>query len=151
MRRTTLLLCALCLQLLLGLASAQQTGEYPGVASVATYRPVTADSVCGANGPEQYCQYTTDSIASLLPNCIEAICDNTCQFSILSPTPFLPAEVGVRGAGVTPSQGRDGSGNTALRFQGSSIEVAAGLVPLLTDNGFTFAAWINSDEGASRG
>lgn len=147
----TILVCVLCLQLLLSSALAQDTGEYPGVVSVATYRPVTADSVCGASGSEQYCQFTTDAAASLLPNCIEATCNNTCPFSSSSPSPFRLAEVGVSGAGVTPATGREGNGSTALRFENSFIDVPAGVVPALTEFGFSFAAWINREESTSRG
>ena len=150
MYRTTLL-CALCLQLLLSSVLAQDTGEYPGVASVATYRPVTADSVCGASGAEQYCQFTSDAEASLLPNCMEATCNNTCPFSSSSPSPFRLAEVGVSGEGVTPAPGRKGNEGTALRFENSFIEVPAVFVPALTEYGFSFAAWINMEEGTSRG
>ena len=150
MYRTTLL-CTLCLRLLLSSVLAQDTGEYPSVASVAAYRPVSADSVCGAGGSEQYCQFTSDAAASLLPNCIEATCNNTCPFSSPSPSPFRLAEVGVSGAGVTPAPGREGNGSTALRFESSFIDVPAERVPALTDYGFSFAAWINREEGASRG
>ena len=147
----TLLLAVFALEFLPSPAHSQQTGAYPSVASVATYRPVTADSVCGANGPEPYCQYTTDAEASfgLLPNCIEATCDNTCPHATESPDPFRPSTVGTLGSGVTPAQGREGGENTAFQFESSFIEVAAELVPPLTANGFSFAAWINRDQDTS--
>ena len=146
------LLLVLALEFLPSPAHSQQTGAYPSVASVATYRPVTADSVCGANGPEQYCQYTNDADAffGLLPTCIEATCDNTCPHATESPDPFRLAAVGTLGSGVTPARGRGGE-NTAFRFESSSIEVAAELVPALTANGFSFATWINSDPNTSGG
>ena len=157
--RTTLLL-AFLFQLLLIMnpthSQLLQTGEYPAVASVATYKPVTADSVCGADGPEQYCKYTTSTSVSpslgLLPTCIEATCDNTCPHSTSSPDPFRPAAVGTLGADVTRAQGREGEGDTAFQFESSSIEVAAGLVPTVgATDGFSFAAWINRDSGSSKG
>lgn len=151
-----LLALALYLQLLVSPSHSQQTGAYPPVDSVATYRPVTADSVCGANGPEQYCQYTTDTAASpslgLLPSCIMATCDNTCPHATTSPSGFNLAAAGTLGAGVTQVQGREGVEVTAFRFQSSSIEVAANNVPGLGENGFTFVAWINRDSSSnSRG
>ena len=151
-----LLATAIFLQSLLSPSHSQQTGAYPSVASVATYRPVTADSVCGSDGPEQYCQYTTDADISpsfgLLPSCIEATCDNTCPHSASSPAGFRPAAAGTLGSGVAAAPGREGGEeNTAFRFQSSSIQVPASSVPLLDENGFTFAAWINRDSDSSRG
>lgn len=156
-RTRTRMLLALVLQLsdVLSPAHSQQTGAYPSVASVATYRPVAADSVCGANGAEQYCQYTTEATVSpsfgLLPTCIEATCDNTCPHATMSPDVFRPASAGTLGPVVIRVQGRGGEDNTAYRFESSSIEVAAGLVPALSENGFSFATWINRDIGSSRG
>ena len=149
------LLVLVLLQLVSSPSHSQQTGAYPSVTSVATYRPVTADSVCGADGPEQYCQYTSDSAASsslgLLPTCIEATCDNTCPHSTASPEPLRPASAGTLGPGVIRVQGREEGETTAFRFQRSSIEVSASFVPALGENGFTFAAWINRDAASSRG
>ena len=148
----TLLGTLFLLHLLLSPSHSQQTGAYPSVASVATYRPVAADSVCGSNGPEQYCRYTTDRVVSptlgLEPSCIEATCDNTCPHSFASPTAFRPAAAGTAGPGVTAAPGREGEEQTAFRFQSSSIEVPADAVPLLSENGFTFAAWINRGSGS---
>ena len=151
-----LLLPALFLQLLFSPSHSQQTGAYPSVSSVATYRPVTADSVCGADGPEQYCQYTNDATPypslGLLPTCIAATCDNTCPHAATSPDGFDLASAGSLGPGVTPAQGREGGGNMALRFQSSFVEVPASNVPALSELGFTFAAWINRDPSSnSRG
>lgn len=144
--------------LLLCLSPAQplQTGEYPPVASVATYRPAIADSVCGADGPEQYCQFTTNTALSpslgLLPSCLEATCDNTCPHAAASPIPFRPAAEGVRGSGITLAQGREpGGARTALRFENSFVEVPASQVPELGTNGFSFAAWINIEDDSNRG
>ena len=149
------LLCAVFLHLCLSPAHAQQ-GEYPAVESVAAYRPVVADSVCGADGPEQYCQFTTDNVDSpslgLLPTCIEATCDNTCPHAAASPNPFRPAAEGMRGSGVTSAPGRDPEGtSTALRFENSFIEVPTEQVPQISANGFSFAAWINRDDDSNRG
>ena len=150
-----LMVTVLVLQSLLSPCHSQQTGAYPSVASVATYRPVTADSVCGSDGPEQYCRYTSDTVVSqslgLLPTCIEATCDDTCPHSASSPEGFQLAATGSLGSGVTPAQGRDSEEeNTAFLFQSSSIQVPASAVPQLGDQ-FTFAAWINRDASSSRG
>lgn len=154
--RTRMLLAFVLLHCLPSPAHPQQTGAYPNVASVATYRPVTANSVCGANGPEQYCQFTTDTSVSpslgLLPSCAEATCDNTCPHSATSPEAFRPAAVGTLGSGVTRTPGRaGGEENTAFLFESSSIEVAADQVPALSENGFSFATWINRSSSSSRG
>ena len=153
----TLLAAALVLHSLVSPShSQQQTGAYPSVASVATYRPVFADSVCGSDGPEQYCRYTSDAAVSpslgLLPSCIPATCDNTCPHSSSSPIGSPLAEAGTLGSGVTAAQGRRvDEENSAFRFQSSSIEVPAAAVPLLGEQGFTFAAWINRDPDSNRG
>ena len=143
------------LQFLLSPSHSQQTGAYPSVASVATYRPVTADSVCGSDGPEQYCRYTDDTAVSpslgLLPSCIEATCNNTCSHSDSSPAGFQPAAAGTLGSGVTAALGRESGEQTAFRFQSSSIQVPASAVPLLSENGFSFAAWINRESNGIRG
>ena len=150
---TKLLAAVIFLQFLLSPSHSQQTGAYPSVASVATYRPVTADSLCGSNGPEQYCQYTTDTVVSqslgLLPSCIEATCDNTCPHSDSSPAGFRLAAAGTLGSGVTAALGRESGEQTAFRFQSSSVEVPASALPLLSDNGFTFAAWINRESSSN--
>lgn len=138
---------------LLSPSHSQQTGAYPSVGSVATYRPVMADSVCGSDGPEQYCQYTTNTAVSsslgLLPSCLNLTCDNTCPHSDSSPEEFRPSATGVLGTGVSTVKGRDGTENAAFQFQSSSIEVNS--VPLLGEEGFTFAAWVNRESGNSRG
>lgn len=151
--RTRMLLAFVLLQCLPSPAHPQQTGAHPNVASIATYRPVTANSVCGANGPEQYCQFTTDTSVSpslgLLPSCAVATCDNTCPHSTTSPE---AAAVGTLGSGVTRVPGRAGGENTAFLFESSSIEVPADQVPALGENGFSFATWINrSSSSSSRG
>lgn len=122
-------------------------GEYPSPTSVATYRPVTASSVCGANGAENYCRYTTDAAASLAPQCISTVCNNTCPFSSSSPPPIQIATLGTFSAGVTTTNGRPGTATGALRFVNSSINVSETLLPIVDGRGFSFAAWINQDEG----
>ena len=121
-------------------------GEYPSPTSVATYRPVTASSICGANGAENYCRYTTDATASLAPNCMSTVCNNTCPFSSSSPPPIQIATLGTLGAGVTTTNGRPGTATGALRFVNSSINVSETLLPIVDGRGFSFAAWINQDE-----
>ncbi len=130
----------------LQLANAQAVGEYPTISSVATYRPITASSVCGANGGEEYCEYTADAVASLAPNCLSQICDNTCPHSASSPNPVALATLGSF-VGVTTEEGRPGSTGQALRFNSSFVEVSAAFVPPLSGDGFSFATWVNQDEG----
>ena len=144
-----LLLIALLVANLERFSRAQNVlGEYPGISSLAAFRPVETSSVCGENGPEDYCLYTSNAGASLLPNCQRAQCDNTCPFSSRSPTPLgLAALSGNFGSGISGTQGRPGSSSQALRFQNSSISIPAARVPVISSNGFSFAVWINQDEG----
>ena len=146
MRLLALSLLAL-LQAELGTAQTPVPGEYPPIGIVATFRPVTATSVCGASGPEDYCSYTEDNEASLAPNCILATCDNTCPHSSTSPPPTLLATLGTFGPGVSTAEGRPGSSGTALSFNSSFVAVPAALVPPLGDSGFSFTAWIRQEEG----
>lgn len=123
-------------------------GEYPSISALSTFRPVQSSSVCGEGGPESYCVYTTDSAASLLPNCMQLQCNNTCPFSSASPLPLdLAALSGSIGSGISATQGRPGSSSQALRFQNSSISIPAASVPTITGNGFSFTSWINQDQG----
>lgn len=122
-------------------------GEYPPISSVATYRPVTATSTCGEGGAESYCRFTADSTGSLAPNCITTVCNSTCPHSSSSPVPTAIATLGSLGSGVVATQGRPGSSTSALEFQNSSIVVSAARVPLIGDQGLSFAAWINRDQG----
>lgn len=123
-------------------------GEYPSISALSTFRPVESSSVCGEGGPENYCVYTTDSVASLLPNCMQLQCNNTCPFSSVSPIPLdLAAFSGSFGSGISATQGLPGSSSQALRFQNSSISIPAASVPTITGNGFSFASWINQDQG----
>ena len=122
-------------------------GENPPISGVAAFRPVMASSVCGSNGAEGYCSYTTDSEASLAPNCIEAVCNNTCPHSSSSPPPVSLATLGTFGPGVTTTEGRPGSSAGALRFDSSFVNISANVVPIVGDRGFSFGAWIRQDEG----
>lgn len=125
-------------------------GEYPSIsAQLSTFRPVESTSVCGEDGAENYCLYTTDSTASLPPNCVQLVCDDTCPFSSASPLPLdLASLSGSFGTGISATQGRPGTTSSALRFQDSSISILAANVPAISsDDGFSFAAWINQDEG----
>lgn len=126
---------------------AQLVGEYPPISSVATYRPVTATSTCGEGVAENYCRYTANSVASLAPNCIADVCNNTCPHSSSSPDPIAIATLGSLGSGVSATQGRPGSSTSALQFQESSINVSVARVPLIGDQGFSFSAWINQNVG----
>ena len=129
-------------------ASAQIVqGEYPPISGVAAFKPVTASSVCGSDGAAGYCSYTIDDEASLAPNCIEAVCNNTCPHSSLSPPPVSLATLGTFGPGVTTTEGRPGSTADALRFESSFVDISASVVPLVGDRGFSFAAWIRQNEG----
>ena len=122
-------------------------GEYPAISSVATFRPVTATSTCGESGAENYCRFTSDSTASLAPNCIADVCNGTCPHSSQSPDPTPIATLGSLGSGVSPTQGRPGSSTSALEFQNSSITVSVARVPQIAGGGFSFSAWINQNEG----
>ena len=140
-------LLAILLTQLVGIGVAQ-LGEYPPIMSVATSKPVTASSVCGSGSVEPFCAYTSDSTASLAPNCIATNCSSTCPFSDTSPTPLdLFGVVDSFPPGVSTVAGRPGSAGDALEFQDSSLEVQASNLPLIGDLGFTFAAWINQNAG----
>ena len=122
-------------------------GAYPTIGSLAAFRPVESSSVCGEGGSDDYCLYTPDSVASLLPNCMQVQCNNTCPFSSSSPSPIDLASLSSSfGPGVSATQGRPGSTSSALRFQNSSISIPAASVPAISNNGFSFAAWIKQDE-----
>ena len=142
----TILVLHLCGNILT-LCHAQLSGVYPPISSVATYRPVTATSTCGEGGAENYCRFTADSVASLAPNCIADVCNNTCPHSSASPDPVAIATLGSLGSGVTTIEGRPGSSTSALDFQNSSIVVSAARVPLIGGQGLSFSVWINQSPG----
>ena len=141
------LLLHLCGDLLTNCYAQLIVGEYPPISSVATYRPVTATSTCGEGGNDNYCRFTTDSTASLAPNCITDVCNRTCPHSASSPRPTAVATLGSLGSGVAATQGRPGSTTSALEFQNSSVVVSVARVPLIGDLGFSFAAWVNQNPG----
>ncbi len=123
-------------------------GQYPSISALSAFRPVQSSSVCGENGTENYCVYTSDSDASLLPNCMQLQCNDTCPFSSASPAGLdLASLAGSFGSGVSATQGRPGSTSSALRFQNSSISIAAANLPPLTSSGLSFTMWINQDQG----
>lgn len=123
-------------------------GVSPPISALGAFRPAQSTSVCGKNGVEDYCIYTSDAAASLLPNCITAQCNDTCPISSTSPSPFnLVSLAGSFGQGVSATQGRPGSETSAILFQDGSISIATASVPIASANGFSFAAWINQDEG----
>lgn len=125
-----------------------ESGQYPSITALSAFRPVQSSSVCGQNGAENYCAFTTDSTASLLPNCNELECNSTCPFGSSSPAGLdLATLSGSFGSGVSATQGRPGSSTQALRFQNSSISIAAANLQPLSSNGFSFALWINQDPG----
>ena len=143
-------LLLLLVALSVGPARGQEVlGEYPSLsAQLSTFRPVESTSVCGEDGSEDYCLYTTDSTASLPPKCMRLQCDDTCPFNSTSPLPLdLASLAGSFGMGISATQGRPGTTSAALQFQDSSISVLAAIVPAISVNGFSFAAWINQDEG----
>lgn len=144
---TMLLSASLALHLVIMCHAQNLLGEYPPISSVATFRPATASSTCGIDGAETYCRFTTDSTASLAPNCISDVCNSTCPYSSSSPSPIPIATLGSLGSGVMATQGRPGSSTAALEFANSSISVLAARVPLVGDRGMSFAAWINQDQG----
>ena len=120
----------------------------PPINALGAFRPAQSTSVCGESGVEEYCIYTSDSAASLFPNCMTAQCDDTCPISSTSPSPFnLVSLAESFSEGVSATQGRPGSETSAVLFQDGSISITTASVPLISDNGFSFAAWINQDEG----
>lgn len=121
----------------------------PPIQTVGAFRPVQSNSICGMNGLEDYCIYTTDEAASLSPNCMRDQCDNTCPFSSTPPSPLdLVSLAGSFSGGVTATQGMPGREGSAVSFQGGSISVVTAEVPLISStNGFSFTAWINQDNG----
>ena len=121
-------------------------GEFPQPSTVALYKPVIASSTCGTE-TENYCQYNTNAAASLSPNCISATCNNTCPFSNSSPAPKELSEVGSLGPGVSVVS-ETGPGQTdVLQFIDSFVTIASSSASQISENGFTFAAWIKQDEG----
>ena len=123
-------------------------GENPAISALSTFRPADSTSVCGAEGPQDYCLFTANAGDSLAPNCVRLRCDNTCPFASASPHPVdLASLASSIGSGVSATQGRPGTTSSALRFQNSSITVPAASVPAFSDQGFSFALWINQDEG----
>lgn len=122
----------------------------PPITTVGAFRPVQSNSICGVNGLEDYCVYTASEVASLSPNCMRAQCNNMCPFSSTSPSPLdLVSLAGSFSAGVSATQGMPGRVGSAILFQGGSISVTTAQVPLISSSGFSFAAWINQDEGNS--
>ncbi len=120
----------------------------PPIQTVGSFRPVESSSTCGSSGLENYCIYTGDEGASLAPNCMRAQCNNTCPFSSTSPTPLdLVLLAGSLSSGVSATQGMPGREDNAIDFRGGSISVGTAGVPLISSNGFSFAVWINQDEG----
>ena len=144
-----LLLSAISLSTFNHFSSGQTvSGEYPTINALSAFRPVQSSSVCGQNGPEDYCTFTSNSQASLLPNCMQLQCDNTCPFGSTSPAGLdLASLAGSFGSGVSATQGRPGTTTAALRFQNSSISIAAANLPPLSSNGFSFTLWVKQDQG----
>jgi len=119
-----------------------QRGEFPSTDNLASFKPVTSSSICGATQAESYCLFTTNSVASLLPNCIERICNNTCPFGDQFPSPIDLISLGTFGEGVETALDGPGSQNNAVFINSSSISIPFGDV-VLQDNGFSFGAWVN--------
>ena len=136
----------LCLLLfLLEMTFANQNGEYPSFENLALLKPATSTSVCGNDQAETYCLFTTDSTASLAPNCISRVCNNTCPFG--SQSPALPLDLislGTFGTGVTMAPAGPGSQNRSVFINGSSISIPSEDI-VIQEAGFSFAAWINPE------
>ena len=121
------------------------SGEFPQPLAVSLHKPVSTTSTCGVE-PEQFCQYTTDAEDSLSPNCNSETCNNTCPFSSSSPTPVNLTEIGTKGDGVVSSS-EFGPGNTVVMdFSNSFISIPSSSAPQVSNNGFTFGAWIKQDQ-----
>ena len=126
--------------------SAAQIGEFPSPVTVALNKPVTSTASCGMNAADTYCRYTTNSAESLAPNCLSAVCNNTCPFSSSSP-PLVNLAVGATlGTGVTTDTGRPGSSSLAYQLTNSFLSTTVG--PVSTE-GFSFAVWIKQNLGNS--
>lgn len=123
-----------------------QRGEFPSTDNLASFKPVTSSSICGITRAESYCLFTSNSVASLLPNCIARVCNNTCPFGDQFPSPIDLVSQGMFGEGVETAL--DGPGSSAF-INSSSISIPFGDV-VLQDNGFSFAAWVNLQNARER-
>lgn len=144
MDSTVLLLCAL----LIGHCRSQ--GEFPAATPVGLYTSVSTTASCGTQAAEEFCVFTSDAAASLAPNCISSVCNNTCPQSDQSPAPINLESIGQLGPGVTviASTGLPGASQTVIFFNESSISIEPALIPLVAiSGGFSFAAWIKQQDG----
>jgi hypothetical protein len=112
-------------------------------------KPTFASSSCGTTGAQNFCSYNSDPLASLAPNCITSVCNDTCPYSDTSPIPIDLITAGTLGDGVT--LGSDGgpalSASNVLNFTNSYVSISS--VPRINQNGFSFTAWIKQDPGNS--
>ena len=137
-----LLTAYLLLFILKDIAFAQR-GEFPVITNLAPFKPVTSTSVCGSDQAESYCHFTSDAAASLAPNCISRVCNNTCPFGNSSPLPLDLISRGTFGTGVTIAPPGPGSQNSSVFINGSRISIPSERIVLQLEPEFSFAAWIN--------
>ena len=126
-----------------------QRGEYPTLENLAPFKPVTSTSVCGSDQAETFCLFTSDSTASLAPNCISRVCNNTCPFGSQPPLPLDLISLGTFSTGVTMAPAGPGSQNSSVFINGSSISIPSENI-VVQEAGFSFAAWINLEFTSER-
>ena len=126
-----------------------QRGEFPLFENLAPFKPVTSTSVCGSDQAESYCHFTSNSVASLAPNCISRICNNTCPFGSTSPQSLDLISLGTFGTGVVMAPPGPGSQSSSVFINGSSISIPSENI-VLEEFGFSFAAWISLETTSER-
>ena len=125
-------------------------GEFPQPSTVALNKPILVSSTCGIESPDTFCDYTSNSAASLAPNCISAVCNDSCPYSDSSPIPTDLSTAGTLGSGVSNvTVNGPGKSSTALQFSNSFVSIPSSNVPQISVDGFTFVAWIKQNAGNS--
>ena len=143
-------LTAYLLMFMLNELAFAQRGEFPAITNLAPFKPVTSTSVCGSDQAETYCHFTSDSAASLAPNCISRVCNNICPFGNSLPTPMDLISLGTFGTGVTTASPGPGSQNSSVFINGSRISIPSERIVLQLEPEFSFAAWINLETTSER-
>ena len=114
-------------------------GEFPTVVNSLQSKPIYSEdggSLCGRTGPETYCAFSGDPVASFLPNCIESTCDNSCPHGDTLPrSQDLLASAGLTGEGGS----RPGSTNPSTEF--TSTTSASASPDGSFQEGFSYSVW----------
>ena len=145
-----MVLTACLLLFLLQEVTFAQRGEFPLIENLAPFKPLTSTSVCGSDRAESYCHFTSDSVASLAPNCILRVCNNTCPFGSSTPQPLDLISLGTFGTGVIMAPPGPGSQSSSVFINGSSISILSENIKLREPPEFSFAAWINLETTSER-